>query len=75
MPPDAETLARTSECGHARKVTGKGGKLKMNFFAPAFLCDERAAGEFGLVGLVVVLYSVLSSYFPAKGLKNLAAQR
>jgi len=23
----------------------------MNFFAPDFLCDERAAGQFGLVHL------------------------
>ncbi len=36
------------ECGHARKVTRKGGLLKMKIFAPVPLSYERARGDFGL---------------------------
>ena len=36
------------ECGHARKVTRKGGNLKMKFFAPVSISNERASEFFGL---------------------------
>jgi hypothetical protein len=51
----AETIARTVECGHARKVTRKGGKLKMKFFAPVPYPDERASEVFGLAQIRAAL--------------------
>lgn len=50
------------ECGHARKVTRKGGKLKMKFFAPVSIFNERASEVFGLAPssrcFILMLYSV-----------------
>lgn len=43
-----ELLHAIWECAHARKVTAKGCTLKMKFFAPAFLSNERVRLLFGL---------------------------
>jgi len=43
------------ECGHARKVTRKGGILKMKIFAPVSSSSERAGQPFGLVRRRILL--------------------